>query len=109
MTAARWAQTKVVQNCVAADHDKGPAAVLAMHPELAHLPFISPLYLLGQASIEVFSVHVLCCLAGHALSEDADPIQPWWQQTILLIVTISALFLTALGHRTWVNKRRSPS
>jgi hypothetical protein len=76
---------------------------------LAHLPFISPLYLLGQASIEVFSVHVLCCLAGHALSEDADPIQPWWQQTILLVVTISALFLTALGHRTWMNKRRSAS
>jgi len=76
---------------------------------LAHLPFISPLYLLGQASIEVFSVHVLCCLAGHALSEDADPIQPWWQQTILLVVTISALFLTALGHRTWMSKRRSAS
>ena len=57
---------------------------------------------LGQASIEVFSVHVLCCLAGHALSEDADPTQPWWQQAILLIVTISALFLTALASRTWV-------
>ena len=32
---------------------------------IAHLPFISLLFLLGLASIEVFSVHVLCCLAGH--------------------------------------------
>jgi hypothetical protein len=76
---------------------------------LAHLPFIAPLYLLGQASIEVFSVHVLCCLAGHTLSEDADPTQPWWQQIILLVVTISALFLTALAHRRWVTKRRALS
>jgi len=74
---------------------------------IAHLPFVAPLYLLGQASIEVFSIHVLCCLAGHSLSEDADPTQPWWQQAILLVVTISALFLTALAHRTWVRKRRA--
>ena len=76
---------------------------------IARLPFIAPLYLLGQASIEVFSVHVLCCLAGHSLSEDADPTQPWWQQTILLVVTISALFVTGLASRAWRNKRRSVS
>ena len=81
--------------------------VVRFGARIAHLPFISPLFLLGQASIEVFSVHVLCCLAGHALSEDADPTQPWWQQTILLIVTISALFLTALARRTWVNRGRA--
>jgi hypothetical protein len=83
--------------------------VVRFGARLAHLPFIAPLYLLGQASIEVFSVHVLCCLAGHTLSEDADPTQPWWQQIILLVVTISALFLTALAHRTWVSKRRTTS
>lgn len=83
--------------------------VVRFGARLAHLPFIAPLYLLGQASIEVFSVHVLCCLAGHTLSEDADPTQPWWQQIILLLVTISALFLTALAHRTWVSKRRIAS
>jgi hypothetical protein len=81
--------------------------VVRFGARIAHLPFIAPLYLLGQASIEVFSVHVLCCLAGHSLSEDADPAQPLWQQAILLVVTISALFLTALAHRAWVNKRRT--
>jgi len=62
---------------------------------IAALPFIKPLASLGQASIEVFSVHVLCCVGGNALSKDADPQLPWWQQAILLTVTISALFATA--------------
>jgi hypothetical protein len=62
---------------------------------IAALPFIKPLASLGQASIEVFSVHVLFCVAGNALSKDADPQLPWWQQIILLIVTIWALFVTA--------------
>jgi hypothetical protein len=83
--------------------------VVRFGARLARSRFIAPLYLLGQASIEVFSVHVLCCLAGHALSEDADPTQPWWQQTILLAVTISVLFLTALAHRSWMGKRRAAS
>lgn len=83
--------------------------VVRFGARIANLPFIAPLYLLGQASIEVFSVHVLCCLAGHALSEDADPNQPWWQQIILLVVTISALFLTAVAQRAWMNKRRAAS
>ena len=62
---------------------------------IAGLPFIKPLASLGQASIEVFSVHVLFCIAGNALSKDADPQLPWWQQVLLLAVTISALFFTA--------------
>lgn len=55
------------------------------------LPFSS----LGQASLEVFCVHVVFCLAGIALSPDADPQLPAWQQISLLAVTIPALFLTA--------------
>jgi hypothetical protein len=62
---------------------------------IAALPFMRPLALLGQASIEVFSVHVLCCLGGHTLSKEADPQLPWWQQVILLSVTIALLFITA--------------
>jgi hypothetical protein len=72
---------------------------------VAALPFIKPLASLGQASIEVFSVHVVCCLAGHALSPDADAVLPWWQQAILLPVTIAALFLTARLQRTWSGKK----
>ena len=44
---------------------------------VAMLPFLRPLALLGQASIEVFSVHILFCLAGDALSREADPHLPY--------------------------------
>jgi hypothetical protein len=74
---------------------------------IASLPFMTPLASLGRASIEVFCVHVLCCLGGVALSRDADPNLPWWQQTILLLVTLPALFLTARLHQFWVSKRRA--
>jgi hypothetical protein len=74
---------------------------------IAALPFVRPLALLGQASIEVFCVHVLCCLGGVALSRDADPNLPWWQQVILLVVTLSALFLVAHWRKVWVSKKRA--
>jgi hypothetical protein len=61
---------------------------------IAALPVFQPLVLLGRASIEVFSVHVLCCLAGDALSRDADPNLPWREQIPLLVTTIAVLFLT---------------
>ncbi|MBV9762665.1 MAG: OpgC domain-containing protein [Acidobacteriaceae bacterium] len=72
---------------------------------IAALPFIKPLASLGQASIEVFCVHVLCCLAGHALNPDADAELPLWQQSILLPATIGALFLTAWLQRKWIAKK----
>ncbi len=62
---------------------------------IAALPFVPYLAILGLASIEVFCVHVLCCVGGDALSTDADPNLPWWQQILLLVFTISALFVTA--------------
>jgi hypothetical protein len=73
---------------------------------VAALPFVKPLASLGRASIEVFSVHVLCCLAGHALSPDADADLPWWQQAILLPATIGALFLTAHLQGKWTARKR---
>jgi hypothetical protein len=74
---------------------------------IATLPFIKPLASLGQASIEVFSVHVLFCMAGHALSKDADPQLPWWEQLLLLGTTISALFFTARLTKRWSGKKDS--
>jgi hypothetical protein len=62
---------------------------------IAGLPLFRPLASLGQASIQVFSVHVLFCVAGQALSKEANPELPWWEQGILLSATISALFITA--------------
>ncbi|MGI8961895.1 MAG: OpgC domain-containing protein [Bryobacteraceae bacterium] len=74
---------------------------------IADLPFLKPLASLGQASIEVFSVHVLFCVAGNALSKEADPQLPWWQQLILLTATISALFLTARISIKWSGRKYS--
>ncbi len=73
---------------------------------IARLPFILPLASLGQASIEVFCVHVLCCVAGNALSKDADPNLPLWEQAALLAVTISAMFVTAHYQRKRLHNRR---
>ncbi len=73
---------------------------------IASLPFMTPLAALGRASIEVFSLHVLFCIAGNALSKDADPNLPWQQQAILLIVTISALFITAHLRQKRIENRR---
>ncbi|HEX4231021.1 MAG TPA: OpgC domain-containing protein [Bryobacteraceae bacterium] len=67
------------------------------------LPFAS----LGQASLEVFCVHVVFCLAGIALSPDADPVLPAWQQICLLILTMSALFATAYIVRR--HRQRKPA
>ena len=74
---------------------------------IAALPIFQPLALLGRASIEVFSVHILCCLAGDALSHQADPNLPWWQQVPLLILTITALFVTAYLGGKWSSYRRA--
>ncbi len=73
---------------------------------VATLSIFQPLALLGRASIEVFSVHVLCCLAGNALSPDADPNLPWWQQAPLLIITVCALFVTARLQARSVDRRK---
>ncbi len=73
---------------------------------IAALRIFQPLALLGQASLEVFSIHVLCCLAGDALSVDADPNLPWWQQVPLVIVTLCALFLTGYLRRLRVAHRK---
>ncbi len=72
---------------------------------LASLKLFAPLALLGQASLEVFSVHILCCLCGDAWSKTADPQLSPLAQTVLLTGTISALFATALIARR-VNEYR---
>ncbi len=72
---------------------------------IAAFPLFPPLARLGRASIEVFSVHILCCLGADALSHQADPDLPWWQQILVLAITISALFVTARAHELWVARR----
>lgn len=73
--------------------------------KIAAIPIFPPLARLGRASIEVFSVHVLCCLGADALSHDADPNFPWWEQIMILVVTISVMFATAEAHKNWTSRR----
>lgn len=62
---------------------------------VARLNVFSSFAGLGQASLEVFCVHVLCCFVGHALSPDADPNLPLLTQFLLLSGTLGMLYLTA--------------
>jgi hypothetical protein len=73
---------------------------------IASFRLFQPLALLGRASIAVFSVHVICCLAGDAFSTSGDPDLPWWQQSILLVVTVFALFATAQLHLRRTEERK---
>jgi hypothetical protein len=53
-----------------------------------------PLVLLGQASLQVFCVHILFCFAGLTLLGTAAALS-WWKQVILVVVTLSAMLQTA--------------
>jgi len=72
---------------------------------IAAIPIFPPLARLGRASIEVFSVHILCCLGADALSPDADPHLAWWVQILVLSFTLTALFVTARAHQVWTARR----
>lgn len=50
---------------------------------------------LGRASLEVFSAHVVFCLIFLGIGAGPDVSLAWWQDGIILTVTISALFLVA--------------
>ena len=74
--------------------------------KIASLKIFAPLAWLGQASLEVFSVHILCCLIGDSLNGAAEPLLTFWQQTLLLAGTITALFVTAYLVRARAKKKR---
>lgn len=74
---------------------------------IARFKVFAPLASLGQASLEVFCVHILFCLAGDSLSLTPDPDLSWPVQAVLLITTISALFATAYAKKLWKETRRA--
>jgi hypothetical protein len=55
---------------------------------------VRPLVLLGQASLQVFCVHLLFCFAGLTLLGNAATLSGW-QQLALLVTTLAAMLLTA--------------
>ena len=73
-------------------------------PLLKRWKWAVPLAPLGRCSLEVFSAHVLCCIAALALSHDADPHFTWWQDVLILAAAIAILFWVA----HYADRRRRP-
>jgi hypothetical protein len=69
------------------------ALLICFRPILKWLA-VRPLVMLGQASLQVFCAHLFFCFFGLAIMGNASMVSGW-QQIILLIVTFSALFITA--------------
>lgn len=61
------------------------------------------LAVLGRASLEVFSAHVVLCLVFLGLASGVDPHFEAWQDPIVVAVTIGTLFVVA----DWVERRRA--
>jgi hypothetical protein len=55
---------------------------------------VGPLVLMGQSSLQVFCVHLLCCFAGLTLLGNASRISGW-KQIALLTGTFTAMLITA--------------
>lgn len=70
-------------------------AVLAIRFRSVLRPFaIRPLVMLGQASLPVFCVHLLCVFFALTLMKN-DPIIGGWKAIVVILASLSALLLTA--------------
>jgi hypothetical protein len=70
-------------------------AVLAIRFRSALSPFaIRPLVMLGQASLTVFCVHLLCVFFALTMMKN-DPIIRDWKAVVVVLGSLSALLLTA--------------
>jgi len=70
------------------------AALLIVTQSLWRFLAVKPLVLMGQSSLQVFCVHLLCCFAGLTLLGNASRISGW-RQVELLAGTFAAMLLTA--------------
>ncbi len=70
-------------------------AVLAIRFRSVFKPFaIRPLVMLGQASLPVFCVHLLCVFCALTIMGN-DPILQGWKAIVVILASLSALLLTA--------------
>jgi hypothetical protein len=72
----------------------GVAILLVRFQSILKPLAVRPLVLLGQASLQVFCVHLLFCFAGLTLLGNAAMLSGW-QQFLLLGTTLSTMLLTA--------------
>jgi hypothetical protein len=70
------------------------AALLIVSQSVLKPLAIRPLVMLGQSSLQVFCVHLLCCFAGLTLLGNASMLSRW-QQVALLSGTFAAMLATA--------------
>jgi hypothetical protein len=70
------------------------AALLIVSQAVTKRAAIRPLVLLGQASLQVFCVHLLFCFAGLTLMGNASMLSGW-RQFALLSLTFAAMLVTA--------------
>jgi hypothetical protein len=70
------------------------AALLIRFQSILKPLAVRPLVMLGQASLQVFCVHLLCTFAGLTLLGHATMLSAW-QQIALLAGTLGAMLLTA--------------
>ena len=93
-------------------------AVLAIRFRSVLRPLaIRPLVMLGQASLPVFCVHLLCVFFALTIMKN-DPILSGWKGIMVILASLSALLLTAKiaanrraksgENRTSTSKRRTP-
>jgi hypothetical protein len=70
------------------------AALLIVSQSVLKPLAVRPLVMLGQSSLQVFCVHLLCCFAGLTLLGNAS-LPSGWQQVALLSGTFAAMLATA--------------
>ncbi len=70
------------------------AILLIVSQSLWKLLAIRPLVLMGQSSLQVFCMHLLCCFGGLTLLGNASMLSGW-RQIALLTGTFAAMLATA--------------
>src|ERR1700676_5108815 len=98
--------------CVVRMIDFTAVAVLAirLRSTLSSLA-IRPLVMLGQASLSVFCVHLLCVFFALTIMGN-DPILRGWKAIVVILASLSALFLTAkivTNRRAHAEGNRTPA
>lgn len=85
------------------------ATVLIFFQSILKPLAIRPLVMMGQSSLQVFCVHLLCCFAGLTLLGHASMLSGW-KQFGLLTVTFAAMLVTAkLFSKVEAQQERQPS
>jgi hypothetical protein len=69
---------------------------------------VRPLVLMGQSSLQVFCVHLLCCFAGLTLLGNASTISGWRQAELLTATFAAMLFTAKLFSKSEAKHERKP-